>query len=74
MTGWAAVVVGAGMCGLAACEPGRCDQRVVVLETGGVGAGQSAGLTRVFWTWSAMPRSIGYYGSEPLSWWIRAMR
>src|SRR4051794_38516536 len=46
---WDAAVVGAGICGLAAAyELSRRGQRVCVLEAGGVGAGQSQGLARVF--------------------------
>jgi sarcosine oxidase len=44
-----AVVVGAGICGLAtAYELARRDARVLVLERAGVGAEQSAGLARIF--------------------------
>lgn len=44
-----AVVVGAGICGLAtAYELARRGARVTVLERAGVGAEQSAGLTRIF--------------------------
>ena len=43
------VVVGAGICGLAtAYELERRGHRAVVLEAEGVGAGQSAGLARIF--------------------------
>ena len=43
------VVVGAGICGLAtAYELERRGHRVVVMEAEGVGAGQSAGLARIF--------------------------
>jgi glycine/D-amino acid oxidase-like deaminating enzyme len=46
---WDAIVVGAGICGLAAAyELARRDRRVLVLEAEGVGAGQSAGLARIF--------------------------
>src|SRR5689334_5483207 len=46
---WEAVVVGAGIAGLAAAyELRRRGVRVLVLEAEGVGAGQSAGLARVF--------------------------
>jgi glycine/D-amino acid oxidase-like deaminating enzyme len=46
---WDAIVVGAGICGLAAAyELGRREQRVLVLESEGVGAAQSAGLARIF--------------------------
>lgn len=49
MSRWDAIVVGAGICGLAAAyELARRDRRVLVLETEGVGAGQSAGLARIF--------------------------
>jgi sarcosine oxidase len=49
VTGWDAIVVGAGICGLAAAyELARREQRVLVLESEGVGAGQSAGLARIF--------------------------
>jgi sarcosine oxidase len=49
VSGWDAIVVGAGICGLAAgYELARRDQRVLVLEAEGVGAGQSAGLARIF--------------------------
>src|ERR687885_505098 len=48
-TSWDAVVVGAGICGLAAAyELARRDQRVLVVERAGVGAEQSAGLARIF--------------------------
>lgn len=44
-----AVVVGAGICGLAtAYELARRGARVQVIETAGVGAEQSAGLARIF--------------------------
>jgi glycine/D-amino acid oxidase-like deaminating enzyme len=44
-----AVVVGAGIAGLAAAyELARRDQRVLVIERAGVGAEQSAGLGRIF--------------------------
>ena len=44
-----AVVVGAGICGLAAAyELSRARSSVLVLEAEGVGAGQSAGLARIF--------------------------
>src|SRR3954452_21692253 len=43
------IVVGAGICGLAtAYELGKRGREVVVLEAEGVGAGQSAGLARIF--------------------------
>jgi len=46
---WDAVVVGAGICGLAAAyELARRDRRVLVIEATGVGAEQSAGLARIF--------------------------
>jgi glycine/D-amino acid oxidase-like deaminating enzyme len=46
---WDAIVVGAGICGLAAAyELARRDRRVLVLDAEGVGAGQSAGLARIF--------------------------
>jgi glycine/D-amino acid oxidase-like deaminating enzyme len=46
---WEAVVVGAGISGLAAAhELHRRGVRVLVLESEGVGAGQSAGLARIF--------------------------
>src|SRR5690349_9052596 len=46
---WDAVVVGAGIAGLAAAyELHRRGMRVLVLEADGVGAGQSAGLARIF--------------------------
>jgi glycine/D-amino acid oxidase-like deaminating enzyme len=46
---WDAIVVGAGICGLAAAyELARRDRRVLVLEAERVGAGQSAGLARIF--------------------------
>jgi glycine/D-amino acid oxidase-like deaminating enzyme len=46
---WDAVVVGAGIAGLAAAyELHRRGVRVLVLEAEGVGAGQSAGLARIF--------------------------
>ena len=49
MSRWDAIVVGAGICGLAAAyELARRDRRVLVLEAEGVGAGQSAGLARIF--------------------------
>jgi glycine/D-amino acid oxidase-like deaminating enzyme len=46
---WDAIVVGAGICGLAAAyELARRDRHVLVLEAEGAGAGQSAGLARIF--------------------------
>ena len=43
------IVVGAGICGLAAAyELARRDVRVLVLERARVGAEQSAGLARIF--------------------------
>jgi glycine/D-amino acid oxidase-like deaminating enzyme len=46
---WDAIVVGAGICGLAAAyELARREQRVLVLDAEGVGGGQSAGLARIF--------------------------
>jgi sarcosine oxidase len=46
---WDVIVVGAGVCGLAAAyELTRRDARVLVLERTGVGAEQSAGLARIF--------------------------
>ena len=49
MSRWDAIVVGAGICGLAAAyELARRERRVLVLEAEGVGAGQSAGLARIF--------------------------
>lgn len=46
---WDAVVVGAGICGLAtAYELARRDRRVLVVEAVGIGAEQSAGLARIF--------------------------
>jgi len=46
---WDAVVVGAGICGLAtAYELGRRGASVLVIEAAGVGAEQSAGLARIF--------------------------
>lgn len=49
MSRWDAIVVGAGICGLAAAyELARRDQHVLVLEAESVGAGQSAGLARIF--------------------------
>jgi sarcosine oxidase len=46
---WDAVVVGAGICGLAAAyELTRRGRRVVVLERGAVAGEQSAGLGRIF--------------------------
>src|SRR3954471_14352092 len=54
---WDAIVVGAGICGLAAAyELARRDQHVLVLEADGVGAGQSAGLARIFRIAHADPR------------------
>jgi glycine/D-amino acid oxidase-like deaminating enzyme len=54
---WDAIVVGAGICGLAAAyELTRRDRRVLVLEADGVGAGQSAGLARIFRIAHADPR------------------
>jgi glycine/D-amino acid oxidase-like deaminating enzyme len=47
--GWDAIVVGAGISGLAAAyELARRDRRVLVLDAAGVGTGQSAGLGRIF--------------------------
>src|SRR3954447_21864388 len=44
-----AIVIGAGICGLAAAyELGRRGEEVIVLERGEVGAEQSAGLGRIF--------------------------
>ncbi|MDA0136185.1 NAD(P)/FAD-dependent oxidoreductase [Solirubrobacter deserti] len=46
---WDAIVVGAGICGLAtAYELARRERRVLVIEAVGVGAEQSAGLARIF--------------------------
>jgi sarcosine oxidase len=46
---WDAIVVGAGISGLAAAyELRRRDRRVLVLDAEGVGAAQSAGLARIF--------------------------
>jgi glycine/D-amino acid oxidase-like deaminating enzyme len=46
---WEAIVVGAGICGLAAAFAlSRRGRRVLVLEASGVGAGQSAGDARIF--------------------------
>ena len=46
---WDTIVVGAGICGLAAAyELTRRGRRVLVVETTGVGAEQSAGLARIF--------------------------
>jgi sarcosine oxidase len=54
---WDAIVVGAGICGLAAAyELARRDRRVLVLEAETVGAGQSAGLARIFRIAHADPR------------------
>src|SRR4051794_1888557 len=54
---WDAIVVGAGICGLAAAyELTRRDKRVLVLDAEGVGAGQSAGLARIFRIAHADPR------------------
>jgi glycine/D-amino acid oxidase-like deaminating enzyme len=54
---WDAIVVGAGICGLAAAyELARREQRVLVLESEGVGAAQSAGLARIFRIAHADPR------------------
>ena len=56
-TRWDAIVVGAGISGLAAAyELARRQRRVLVLEAGGVGAGQSAGLARIFRVAHADPR------------------
>src|SRR4051794_35632642 len=44
-----AIVIGAGICGLAAAyELAKRGEEVVVLERGGVGGEQSAGLGRIF--------------------------
>lgn len=57
MSRWDVIVVGAGICGLAAAyELTRRDRRVLVLEADGVGAGQSAGLARIFRVAHADPR------------------
>ena len=57
MSRWDAIVVGAGVCGLAAAyELARRDRRVLVLEAEAVGAGQSAGLARIFRIAHADPR------------------
>jgi len=54
---WDVVVVGAGICGLAAAfELTRAGRRVLVLEAEGVGAGQSAGLARIFRVAHSDPR------------------
>ncbi len=54
---WDVVVVGAGVCGLAAAyELARRDARVLVVERSGVGAEQSAGLARIFRVAHADPR------------------
>jgi glycine/D-amino acid oxidase-like deaminating enzyme len=54
---WDVIVVGAGICGLAAAyELARRDARVVVLERAGVGAEQSAGLGRIFRVAHGQPR------------------
>src|SRR5829696_5424062 len=51
------VVVGGGICGLAAAyELARRDVRVLVLERTGIGADQSAGLARIFRVAHADPR------------------
>src|SRR4051794_8806190 len=56
-TRWDAIVVGAGISGLAAAyELARRQRRVLVLEAAGVGAGQSAGLARIFRAAHADPR------------------
>src|SRR5690242_1009520 len=56
-THWDAIVVGAGISGLAAAyELARRERRVLVLEAAGVGAGQSAGLGRIFRVAHADPR------------------
>jgi sarcosine oxidase len=56
-TRWDVVVVGAGISGLAAAyELARRQRRVLVLEAAGVGAGQSAGLARIFRVAHADPR------------------
>src|SRR3954470_11225504 len=56
-TRWDAIVVGAGISGLAAAyELARRQRRVLVLEAAGVGAGQSAGLARIFRVAHADPR------------------
>ena len=57
MSRWDAIVVGAGICGLAAAyELARREQRVLVLEAEDVGAGQSAGLARIFRVAHSDPR------------------
>jgi sarcosine oxidase len=54
---WDVIVIGAGICGLAAgYELARRDERVVVLERAGVGAEQSAGLGRIFRVAHGQPR------------------
>src|SRR3954470_13570249 len=54
------IVVGAGICGLAtAYELSKRGREVVVLEAEAVGAGQSAGLARIFRIAHRDPRLCG---------------